>query len=46
MTNAEVSSPLEMHWVPVTDDRGRTHMEAVWIEAVRPTVAPAAPAAA
>lgn len=23
---------LEMRWVPVTDERGRTRMEAVWIE--------------
>ncbi len=22
---------LEMRWVPVTDDNGRTRMEAVWI---------------
>ncbi|CAN5589937.1 hypothetical protein BH11ACT8_BH11ACT8_35450 [soil metagenome] len=24
-------SQLEMRWLPVTDDRGRTRMEAVWI---------------
>jgi hypothetical protein len=24
-------SPLEMRWVPVTDEAGRTRMEAVWI---------------
>jgi len=22
---------LEMRWIPVTDDNGRTRMEAVWI---------------
>ena len=22
---------LEMRWIPVTDERGRTHMEPVWI---------------
>lgn len=29
---------LEMRWVPVADDRGRTKMQAVWIEldAARP----------
>lgn len=24
-------SQLEMRWIPVTDDAGRTRMEAVWI---------------
>ncbi len=24
---------LEMRWVPVADEQGRTHMQAVWIEA-------------
>ena len=30
---------LQMRWVPVTDEQGRTHMESVWIEvaAVAPT---------
>jgi hypothetical protein len=23
---------LQMQWVPVTDERGRTHMESVWVE--------------
>lgn len=23
---------LEMRWVPVTDERGRTQMQAVWID--------------
>ena len=32
---------LEMRWVPVTDEQGRTHLQAVWIE-----VAAAAPAVA
>ena len=34
-------SALEMRWVPVTDEHGRTHMEAVWIET---TAAPSVPA--
>ena len=24
---------LEMRWVPVTDEQGRTRLESVWIEA-------------
>lgn len=39
MTNTEVSTRLEMRWVPVTDVSGRTHMEAVWIEVGQPTAA-------
>ncbi len=23
---------LEMRWMPVTDERGRTRMQAVWVE--------------
>ena len=23
---------LEMRWVPVTEESGRTHMEAVWVD--------------
>lgn len=30
MTN-DRHAQLEMRWVPVTDEAGRTHMEAVWI---------------
>ena len=33
MTNTEMTNQLEMRWVPVTDDDGRTHMEARWIDA-------------
>ena len=29
--NDDRRSQLEMRWVPVTDERGRTRMEAVWI---------------
>ena len=25
------TNQLSMRWVPVTDESGRTHMEAVWI---------------
>lgn len=42
MTNTEMSSRLEMRWVPVTDTNGRTRMEAVWIEVGRPAIAHAA----
>ncbi len=30
MNEAPVTNGLQMHWVPVVDDRGRTHLEAVW----------------
>ena len=30
MLNHEVTERLVMHWVPVVDERGRTHMEARW----------------
>ncbi len=39
MTNTEVSTRLEMRWVPVTDVNGRTRMEAVWVEVGQPAVA-------
>ncbi|WP_340538933.1 hypothetical protein [Nocardioides sp. GXZ039] len=42
--NDDRRTHLEMRWTQVTDERGRTRMEAVWID---PTVATAAtPAAA
>ncbi|WP_188111281.1 hypothetical protein [Nocardioides antri] len=28
-----VRPALEMRWVPVADEEGRTHVQAVWIEA-------------
>jgi len=31
---------LEMRWVPVTDERGRTRMQAVWIDAAALRTAP------
>ncbi|GAA4816135.1 hypothetical protein ACFQ0K_07710 [Nocardioides caeni] len=37
MTNAEMTTHLEMRWVPVTDPQGRTRMEAVWIEVGQPS---------
>ena len=40
MTGAGQAAPLEMRWVPVTDERGRTRMQAVWIEAVAVPAAP------
>jgi len=35
MLDSQVSNrtALEMRWVPVTDEQGRTRMQAVWIEA-------------
>ncbi|MEZ0577414.1 hypothetical protein [Nocardioides sp. MH1] len=35
MTNAPTAGrpQLEMRWLPVTDERGRTHMEATWVDA-------------
>lgn len=31
MDDSQTTSRLEMRWVPVTDERGRTRMEACWI---------------
>ena len=31
MRDAQMAGQLELRWVPVTDDNGRTHMEACWI---------------
>lgn len=44
MTERAASTPesahLEMRWLPVTDARGFTHMQAVWIDAgAAPSVA-------
>ena len=39
MTNTEVSTRLEMRWIPVTDASGRTHMEALGVEVGQPTAA-------
>ena len=30
MKESKMTEKLAMHWVPVVDARGRTHMEAVW----------------
>lgn len=35
IVTAPTDGRLELRWVPVTDERGRTHMEACWIT-VRP----------
>lgn len=32
MTDTQMSSQLEMRWLPVTDETGRTHLEAHWVE--------------
>ena len=44
MTDAKKTNGLEMRWIPVTDARGRTHMECVWIDVaqVRPNATHAA----
>lgn len=31
MHDTQMSGRLELRWVPVTDERGRTHMEACWV---------------
>ncbi len=33
MTNIQRSEQLMLHWVPVVDADGRTHLEAVWTTA-------------
>lgn len=30
MRDSQMTAGLTMRWVPVVDDRGRTHMEARW----------------
>lgn len=45
MHDAQTTGGLELRWVPVTDDQGRTHMEACWIS-VEAHAAPTAVAAA
>lgn len=42
MKDSKVASrpQLEMRWVPVTDERGRTSMQAVWIDAAAVHAAP------
>jgi hypothetical protein len=30
MRDSQMAEGLTMRWVPVVDDRGRTHMEARW----------------
>ena len=45
MHDTQMSGRLEVRWVPVTDERGRTHMEACWITVesqARPTISAAA----
>lgn len=45
MHDTQMSGRLELRWVPVADERGRTHMEACWITVAAPA-APAVSAAA
>lgn len=33
MNDTTMTTPLVLTWVPVTDVRGRTHLEARWTEA-------------
>ena len=38
MKESTVSDQLTLHWIPVVDATGRTHLEAVWTtDAVVPT---------
>lgn len=39
MTNTNVTTHLEMRWLPVTGADGRTQMEAVWVEVGQPVAA-------
>ena len=39
MTDANVTTRLEMRWLLVTAADGRTRMEAVWVEVGRPATA-------
>lgn len=39
MHEATTTNGLQMCWVPVVDDRGRTHMEAAWTHADEPAQA-------
>ncbi len=41
MRESRMTERLTMRWVPVVDDRGRTHMEARWESSE--TAAPARP---
>jgi hypothetical protein len=46
MTDTQMTDErLEQRWVPVTDEAGRTHMEAVWITVGVPATAATASAA-
>lgn len=46
MTNTEMTTRLEMHWVPVSAGDGRTRMEARWVEIDHAAHAPHVHAAA
>lgn len=36
---AQIAGHLEMRWIPVTDERGRTRMQACWITVGQSAVA-------
>ena len=45
MSNSKMANQLELRWVPVVDERGRTRMQAHWVDAaesVKPRVTHAA----
>ena len=45
MSDTKMASRLELRWLPVVDERGRTRMEAHWVdvaESVKPRVTHAA----
>jgi hypothetical protein len=45
VSDPQMADKLELRWLPVVDERGRTHMEAHWVspaEAVTPHVTHAA----
>ncbi len=33
MSDSKVASRLELRWFPVVDERGRTRMQALWVDA-------------
>ncbi len=45
MSDTKMANKLELRWLPVVDERGRTRMEAQWVdtaESVKPGVTHAA----
>lgn len=43
MADTEMTPRLQLHWVPVVDARGRTHMEMRWLAPATPEPRDAGP---